>query len=217
MSIFERDVNAPARLGVAGGSSAARGLAPLTPALRCRARELASLALLALLVPAPAAAEGAYLLPTVAGAEGGMLELNVTTLIQAVSYIVFILAMNAIVYRPILEHLDRRNEVAKEADEKSEVASEKARAADERREEELSDAYAEASRARAKVKADAVDEYQKVVHDARAEADRTVQAARDRFDEEASKAEEALAPQVDELAGLIREKLLADAAKGGEA
>lgn len=132
--------------------------------------------------------------------QGGMLDLNVTTWIQALNYLVFIFLMDKVLYSPILRHLDRRKSRIQESETKSEEAESKGRKIEQERQERLSKALREAQKERAEIKARSVGEYQEIITKARRQADARVEEARKDLEEEAQGAEEALLKEVPALA-----------------
>lgn len=140
--------------------------------------------------------------------EAGMLDINITLVFQAVNYAVFILLMDRVLFRPMLAHLDARRSTSDEAEDTADKATREARRAERERRAKLDEAYGEASKERARLRGEAVDEVQVMLHEARVQADEQVQAAQDAYAEEAKAAEEALQGQLDELAGLVKAKVL---------
>lgn len=170
---------------------------------------LVSLGLLSLGLEGLRGGLGAVVLTSQPG-KGGMLAFNVTVVVQAASYLLFLWAMDRVLYRPMLEHLDRRNQETSEAEEVAEEAGRAARRSRRERDEKLAEAFQEVSRDRVQVKAAAVAEYQAVVSQARTEADGLVEESRRQLEAEAAAAERELEAQVGDFAVLIRGKLLGE-------
>lgn len=144
--------------------------------------------------------------PAPAG-KGGLLVINATLVVQAVSYTVFLVLMDRVLFRPVLAHLDSRKDIVREAEEAAEKAERAVRSVRSQRQEQLDEAFHEASRERAKIKAAGVTEYQHVVHAARQAADSHVEEARKEIDAQAEAAEKALDGQIGEFADCIKAKL----------
>lgn len=145
--------------------------------------------------------------------KGGMLALNITTVIQGVSYAVFLVLMDKVLFQPMLVHLDKRQGTIKEAEETADKAETAVRKVKREREAKLAEAFREAGQAKIKIKAKAVGDYQELVHQARKDADAMVEEAREQVEAEAAEAEKALEGDLGELGGLIRSKLLREEAE----
>ncbi len=156
----------------------------------------------------PLLAGGAFASPG-PGEQGGMLSPNLWVfLIQAANYLVFIALMDRVLFRPVLAHLDARRSLGSDAEAKAEEAAGKAGQVTAARQAALDAALREALQERGKVKAAAVDGYQRAVHHARVAADAEVQAAKDKLQAEAEQAVVELQVEVDQLADLLEERLV---------
>lgn len=140
--------------------------------------------------------------------QGGMLDINVTLFIQMVNYLVFIFLMDRILFQPMLAHLDAQSgriDGADAAAREAQVETEKVEA---ERREKLAAVYLAESGERARARARALEEYQRVVASARSEDDRELQVARESARLEAERLERELSGQVDELGALMAEAVL---------
>ncbi len=144
---------------------------------------------------------------TLAGEQGGMLVINSTLIVQSVSYILFMLIMDRVLFRPILAHLDDRKNAVKQAEEAAEAAERAVLEVEVKRQEQMDKAFRKASVEKSKSKAAAIMDYQEAISSARTTADKRVEAARKEAEIEAKAAEEALEGQIGELADLMRDKL----------
>ena len=144
--------------------------------------------------------------PSPAG-QGGMLVINATVAVQAISYTVFLVLMDRVLFRPMLAHLDSRKDIVQEAEQAAEEAEKAVRSVKRERQEKLDEAFQEASRERSKIKAAGVTEYQRIVHEARKAADARVDEARKEIDAEAEAAEKELEAQIGDFAAGIKAKL----------
>lgn len=165
-------------------------------------RALSSLLLLVLLSPGRALA-----LESVPG-QGGMLDINITLVVQMVNYLVFIGLMDRILFRPMLAHLDAqggRIDGADAAAREAQAETDKVEAA---RREKLAAVYRAEHEARAQARARALEEYQRVVATARADSDRELQVARESARLEAERLERELEGRVDEFGTLMADAVV---------
>lgn len=152
------------------------------------------------------ALRAAVLGPAPAG-KGGMLVINTTLVVQAVSYSVFLLLMDRVLFQPMLAHLDSRKDIVREAEDAAEEAEKAVRSVRKQRQAQLDEAFQAASKERSQIKAAGVTEYQRIVQEARAAADVHVEEARKEIDAEAAAAEKELEGQIGEFTASIKAKL----------
>jgi F0F1-type ATP synthase membrane subunit b/b' len=150
---------------------------------------------------------------TTSSGKGGMLALNITTVIQAVSYGVFLVLMNEILFQPMLKHLDQRRGIIQKAEEAAEKAEETVRRVKRERDEKLAEAFRQAGHEKMKIKAQGVLKYQEVIHKARSDSDARLDQAREDLEQEVATAEKELQGQLGDLTGLIQKKLLGEEEK----
>jgi F-type H+-transporting ATPase subunit b len=155
---------------------------------------------------------GGVLVASAAG-RAGLLEVNVTLVVQALSYLVFLRAMELVLFRPMTRHLDERKQ---ELERSEKAAAEAGRAVVEvrrQREERLGEVLREVGKECARLRAGSVDEYQRTVAEARREAEVRLEECRAAVAAEAEVAERALDGQVDEFAAAIRQRLVGPGAR----
>jgi len=154
----------------------------------------------------------AGLLPAVAfasgGEEGGLISLDKSLLIQAVNFVILLVLLTKLLYKPLLAKMDERtNAIQKSLDE---AQAARAQAQKERDDfaAKIQAANAEAQRIRAEALKDAADEQRKLVEAAKAEAARLVAGARQEMDQDVRRARQELRQEVADLAIAISERLI---------
>ena len=152
------------------------------------------------------ALRAAVLGPAPAG-KGGMLVINATVAVQAISYTVFLVLMDKVLFQPMLVHLDSRKDIVREAVGAAEDAEKAVRQVKKQRQQQLDEAFQEASKERSRIKAAGVTEYQRIVHEARQAADASVDEARKEIDAEAEAAAKELEGRIGEFSAGIKAKL----------
>ena len=155
---------------------------------------------LADLLPAAAFASG--------GEEGGLISLDWSLLIQAVNFLLLLVLLTRLLYRPLLAKMNERTQ----AIQKSLDEAQEARAAAQKERDEFAGkiqaAHAEAQGIRAAALKDAADEQRRLVDAARAEAARLVASARQEMDQDVRRARQELRQEVADLAIAVSERLI---------
>ena len=173
--------------------------------MRQRARQcLATLARVALLVLAPAAAwaasEGAQ--------EGGLISLDKSLIVQAVNFVILLLILKRILYKPFLAKMEERTQAIQKSLEEAQAARTQATRQQEENEARLRAAHAEAAAIRTQALKEAADEQRRLVEAARAESQRLVETAKAQMDADVRRAREELRREVADLATAVAEKLV---------
>ena len=155
---------------------------------------------LAGLFPAVAFASG--------GGEGGLISLDWSLFIQAFNFIILLVLLTKLLYKPLLAKMDERtNAIQKSLDEAQAARAEAQKERDEFA-TKIQAAHAEAQGIRAAALKDAADEQRRLVDAARAEAARLVASARQEMDQDVRRARQALRQEVADLAIAISERLI---------
>ena len=152
------------------------------------------------------------LLPAVAfassGEEGGLISFDWSLVIQAVNFLLLMVLLTKLLYRPLLAKMAERTQ----AIQKSLDEAQKARAEAQKERDEfaakMQAAYAEAQTIRAAAIKDAADEQRRLVDAARAEAARLVADARQEMDQDVRRARQELRQEVADLAIAVSERLI---------
>lgn len=173
--------------------------------MRQRARQcLATLARVALLVLAPAAAwaasEGAQ--------EGGLISLDKSLIVQAVNFVILLLILKRILYKPFLAKMEERTQAIQKSLEEAQAARTQATRQQEENEARLRAAHAEAAAIRTQALKEAAEEQRRLVEAARAESQRLVETAKAQMDADVRRAREELRREVADLATAVAEKLV---------
>jgi F-type H+-transporting ATPase subunit b len=154
----------------------------------------------------------AGLLPVAAyasgGGEGGLISLDKSLIIQAVNFIILLVLLTKLLYRPLLAKMDERTQAIQKSLDEAQAA--RAQAQKERDEfaAKIQAAHAEAQGIRAAALKDAADEQRRLVDAARAEAARLVQSARQEMDQDVRRARQELRQEVADLAIAVSERLI---------
>jgi F-type H+-transporting ATPase subunit b len=149
---------------------------------------------------APAAAAG--------GEGGGLISLDRSLIIQMVNFLLLLIVLSKLLYRPFVSKMEERTHAIKRALEEADAA----RAAAERERAEhaakLQAAYAEAQGIRAQALKEAAEEQQRLVEGARREAARLVEAARREMEQDVRRARDTLRQEVAGLSIAVAERLI---------
>jgi F-type H+-transporting ATPase subunit b len=149
------------------------------------------------------------LLPSVAeAAEGGLINLDKSLLIQAVNFFLLLFILWRFLYRPILAKMDERSQAIKKSLEEAQTARAEAQRQREEQEARIRQAYAEAQAIRAAALKEAGEEQARVLEAARAEGGRLLETARAQIDQDVRRAREELRREVGDLAIGVAEQLI---------
>ncbi len=140
-----------------------------------------------------------------------MIELNVTFFIQLVNFLVVLLLLNIILYKPIRGMLNKRAEIMSQTVSEIEKFSGTAREKLKDYEDELSKARAKAQDIRAGLKDEGYGKEKEIVESASAEAGSMIKAARDKISQEKGAAVASLKKEIDKFASKASEKILGKA------
>jgi F-type H+-transporting ATPase subunit b len=140
-----------------------------------------------------------------------MIELNVTFFIQLVNFLIVLLLLNIILYKPIRGMLNKRAEIM--SDKVSEVEKFSASAQDKMKayESELDKARARAQEIRTDLKGEGYAKESEIVDSASGEAMSMVKAAREKISKEKDAAVSSLRKEVEKFAEKATEKILTKA------
>lgn len=156
----------------------------------------------ALLAPASAwaASEG--------GQEGGLISLDKSLIVQAVNFIILLVILTKLLYKPFLAKMEERTQAIKKSLDEAQAARAEAARQQEENEARLRSAHAEAAAIRAQALKEAAEEQRKLVDAARAESQRLIATAKAQLDADVRRAREELRKEVGDLATAVAEKLI---------
>ncbi len=142
------------------------------------------------------------------GGGGGLISLDRSLIIQALNFIILLVVLQRILYKPFLAKMSERTEaIRKSLDEAQAARAQAARQAEENA-ERLRQAYAEAAQIRARALTEAADEQRRLVDAARAESQRLVESAKAQLEADVRRARDELRREVTGLAIAVAEKLV---------
>jgi F-type H+-transporting ATPase subunit b len=152
-------------------------------------------------------------LPVLAGAaehggEPGIINLNVTTLIQAINFLILAFLLTRFVFKPLSGFLSNRAEGIAKSLAQAEEARRAAAEAQERTREQLKEAQREMAALREQAQREVEAERQRLVQASRAEAQALVESARAEIAAETRRAKAALREETVNLALSAAERLL---------
>ena len=152
----------------------------------------------------------AGLLPAVAFAsdEGGFISLDKSLIIQAVNFIILLVLLTKLLYKPLMKKMDERTQ----AIQKSLDEAQAARAAAQKERDDfaakIQAAHGEAQAIRAEALKEAGEEQRRLVDAAKAEAARLVADARQELEQDVRRARQELRQEVADLAIAVSEQLI---------
>ena len=160
-------------------------------------------ALVCLLVPALgwAATEGGR-------GGGGMISLDKSLIVQVVNFVILLIILHRLLYKPFLAKMEERTAAIKASLDEAQAARGEAARQQEQNAEQLRASYAEAAAIRAAALKEAGDEQRTLVEQATREAKQLVDNARAQTDADIRRAREELRREVAEIATSVAEKLI---------
>lgn len=137
-----------------------------------------------------------------------MINLDWTLFVQMINFLVLLLILNHLLYKPVLKILDERKNKINDA---ANAVKELERSSEEKLtlyHEQIQAAKIEALSQKEKIKAEGGEARSKLIDQVKEESDKIFLQARDGIEKEAALAREALRRQSEEMATAIAEKLL---------
>ena len=158
-----------------------------------------------LLVLAPglalAASEGGH-------ESGGLISLDKSLIIQFLNFIILLLILQRLFYKPFLAKMAERAQAIQKSLDEAQAARAEAARQQEENETRLRTSLAEAAAIRSQALKDAADEQKRLVDAARAESQRLVETAKAQMDADVRRARGELRREVADLATAVAEKLM---------
>jgi F-type H+-transporting ATPase subunit b len=142
------------------------------------------------------------------GHEGGLISLDKSLIVQVVNFVVLLVILTKLLYKPFLAKMAERTEAIRKSLEEARAARAEAARQQEENEVRLRAAHAEAAAIRAQAVKEAAEEQRRLVDAARAESQRLVESARVQLDADVRRAREELRREVGDLATAVAEKLI---------
>ena len=170
---------------------------------------LCSLALVALVVSTASAAGPESTHAAASEHEGGgLISLDRSLIVQAVNFVILLVILQRLLYKPFLAKMEERTTAIKRSLEEAQAARAEAAHQAEENATRLRQAHAEAAAIREQALKEAGDEQRRLVESARAEAQRLVESAKAQMDADIRRAREELRREVADLATAVAEKLV---------
>jgi len=164
---------------------------------------VARIVVVLLLAPAVAwaASEGGH-------ESGGLISLDKSLIIQLINFIILLLILQRLLYKPFLAKMAERTQAIQKSLDEAQAARAEAARQQEENQTRLRAAHAEAAAIRAQALKEAADEQKRLVDAARAESQRLVDTARTQMDSDVRRARDELRREVADLATAVAEKLV---------
>lgn len=150
------------------------------------------------------------------GHEGGLISLDRSLIVQVINFVVLLVILSRLLYRPFLAKMAERTEAIRKSLEEAQAARAEAQRQLEENEARLRAAHAEAAAIRAQALREAGEEQRRLVDAARAEAQRLVDSAKAQLDADVRRAREELRREVADLAIAVAEKLIRESLRDEE-
>jgi F-type H+-transporting ATPase subunit b len=139
---------------------------------------------------------------------GGLISLDKSLIVQAVNFVILLVILQRLLYKPFLAKMEERTSAIKRSLEEAQAARAEAAHQAEENAAQLRRAHAEAAAIREQALKEAADEQRRLVESARAEAQRLVESAKAQMDADIRRAREELRREVADLATAVAEKLV---------
>jgi F-type H+-transporting ATPase subunit b len=142
------------------------------------------------------------------GHSGGLISLDKSLVVQALNFLVLLVILHRLLYKPFLAKMQERTDAIKRSLDEAQSARTEAARQQEENAEQLRRAYAEAAAIRERALKEAAEEQRRLVEAARAESQRLVDSATAQMDADLRRAREELRREVADLATGVAEKLV---------
>jgi F-type H+-transporting ATPase subunit b len=139
---------------------------------------------------------------------GGLINLDKSLVIQAINFLLLLVIMVKLLYRPLLSKMEERTQAIRRSLDEAQAARAEAQREREEHAARLQAAHAEAQAIRATALKEAAEEQRRLVEAARGEAGRLVEAARNEMAQEVRRARQELRQEVADLAITAAERLI---------
>lgn len=139
---------------------------------------------------------------------GGLISLDKSLIVQAVNFVILLVILQRLLYRPFLAKMEERTNAIKKSLQEAQAARAEAAHQAEENATRLRQAHAEAAAIRAQALKEAGEEQRRLVEAARVEAQRLVESARAQMDADIRRARDELRREVADLTIAVAEKLV---------
>jgi len=150
------------------------------------------------------------LLPAVAFAsdEGGFISLDKSLIIQAVNFIILLVLLTKLLYKPLMKKMDERTQAIQKSLDEAQAARAEAQKERDDFAAKIQAAHGEAQAIRAEALKEAAEEQRRLVDAAKAEAARLVTSARQELEQDVRRARQELRQEVADLAIAVSQQLI---------
>jgi F-type H+-transporting ATPase subunit b len=142
------------------------------------------------------------------GGGGGLISLDKSLIIQIVNFLILLLVLHRLLYKPLMAKMTERTDAIKRSLEEAQSARAEAARQQEENTARLRAAHQEAAQIRDQALREAAEEARKQMDAAQAQARRLVDDARAQMDAEVRQARESLRREVADLATAVAEKVI---------
>lgn len=139
---------------------------------------------------------------------GGMISLDKSLLIQMGNFIVLLIVLHRLLYKPFMAKMEARTEAIRKSLDEAQAARAEAARQQEENALRLRSAHQEAAAIREQALKEAADEQRRLVEAARLESQRLIDTAKAQLDSDIRRAREELRQEVSDLATAVAEKLV---------
>jgi F-type H+-transporting ATPase subunit b len=139
---------------------------------------------------------------------GGLISLDKSLIIQFLNFIILLLILQRLFYKPFLAKMAERTQAIQKSLDEAQAARAEAARQQEENETRLRASLAEAAAIRSQALKDAANEQRRLVDAARAESQRLVETAKAQMDADVRRARDELRREVADLATAVAEKLM---------
>jgi len=141
-------------------------------------------------------------------AEGGLISLDKSLIVQAINFFLLLFILWRFLYRPFLAKMEERSQAIKKSLEEAQLARAEAQRQQEEHRAKLEAAYQEAQAIREAALKEAGEQQRRIVEAARQEAARIVDAGRLEIEQDVRRVRDELRREVGEIAVAVAERLL---------
>ena len=142
------------------------------------------------------------------GGGGGLINVDKSLIIQAINFIILLLVLHRLLYKPLMATMEERSAAIKKSLDEAQAARAEAARQQEENAARLKAAYAEAAAIHDQARREAAEEQRRLVDAARAESQRMMESAKAQLDADVRRAREELRREVSEIAVGVAEKLV---------
>ena len=139
---------------------------------------------------------------------GGIISLDRSLVIQAINFLLLMLVLWRLLYRPFVAKMDERTAAIRKSLEEAQLARAQAQRQQEENAARLREAYAEAQAIREAALNEAADEQRRLVEAARVEAQRLVDSAKTQLESDVRRARAELRREAADLATAVAERVI---------